>query len=228
MNKLITDYKFLITLIFFDLVIILLHFAFGYQYRLFNLDVESNLPTVYQGIKLLILSNVLITVFLLFLKSKKIKQLEKVIFGLLTGAFIVLTIDELAQIHENISIFLEEIFPKQIDAYGEFYEDTFGFNSADWLIFYLPAFLIFLGIIAISLKLLARILQKKLIIFLIGLAFTFSVPILELIDTSGRFDQSTVNSLVAVEESFEMFGISLILAALWYMYSNIRTRKVEI
>ncbi len=99
---------FLLLLLFLDFFVLLLGYVFGDK-AIFNLDIESNLPTIYQGVKIILVSFLTFDIFL-FTKNK-----SKYFWLFLSVAFLFLGMDEIGQIHENLPTFLNEfLIPKAI------------------------------------------------------------------------------------------------------------------
>ena len=128
---------FLLFFLLVDFLVLLLHCLFP-EKTFFNLDVESNLPTIYQGMKILLLS---FLAFYLFLSSvDKFKN-----FWLFFAfVFLFLALDEVGQIHENLPTFFNELFIKEGQKNLQDVVSDFDMNQHLWLPYYIIPFLTFL------------------------------------------------------------------------------------
>jgi hypothetical protein len=212
-------YKLPIILICIDLILTIIYISTRGHVLLFNLDTENNIPTIYQTIKLLLLS------FFLYIFTKdfinqKTSLLKKIALYTFPLAFLFLALDEMGQIHENLKPQLVQIFPF-IDNIYVFARDL-GYNSADWVLLYSPLILLF-GFIAIYyVKTVYRTLTKNMIIVLmISFLILFSVPFIELYNTSTGFDSLTKLLWLSYEELSEMIAISLLLVV-FYKEGNLK------
>lgn len=193
----------------FDLLIIILYLNFGH-FRFFNLDAENNLPTMYQGAKLFLISTVcLIPILYGYLRKAPSLKQRILVWIPLFLLFLWLAIDELAQFHENTKPFLEDISPGLAERFSAAVQSS-GYNSTQWVLFYLPAFLLFITYIIFS----ARYFYKKynlptLLPAITGVLCYFLVIVLEVIGMT-RFDAQNYALIYLWEESLEMIGTSLI------------------
>lgn len=199
----------IILVVFFtDILIITLHLFFYQTHTIFNLDMENNLPTAYQGLKLFfVASNFLL--FFYLIKDKVKSRLKKILPFLLALSFLVLSIDELAQLHENSEIYLKELFPQATYSITSAIYMS-GYTSTLWLVIYLPAFIFVITIFMLFVKLFKYL--KSVWAFWAGVFCFLSVPLVELVNTSERFFfQENYAYLVLLEESLEIFGASFFL-----------------
>ena len=94
-------YKLPLILIGIDILLTLIYISTRGTIKLFNLDTENNIPTVYQTVKLLALS------FFLYIFAKenikeKTSKIVKLALYSFPIAFFFLALDEIGQIHENL------------------------------------------------------------------------------------------------------------------------------
>jgi hypothetical protein len=130
-------------LLYLDVVIIALHLIFSPYTDVFHLDVEANVPTVYQSLKLLILGGI----GLWWLRharhqTKRVmpSHTKKMLWGfvlpLSLGLFMI-GIDELFQVHEHSYRFFENtslLHPEQVVAKSL----EIGYRSSLWILYYSP------------------------------------------------------------------------------------------
>jgi len=181
-----------------DLIVLALHLLLGYRTDFFNLDIENNLPTYYQSIKLLIVGFFL---FVVFFKGRLIFLIPLAILLLYLG------IDEIVQIHENFSSVIKNHFPS-VAFTIENWIMALGYQSSRWVIYLAPFLLITLGYIFFT-GLYAKLkkydsfpsLAAGSILFLLVIVF-------EVINSWKGHSWFTYQILMTFEESFEMFGAS--------------------
>lgn len=215
---------FILSFFVFDIVIVLIHITFG-QFSMFNLDYEQNLPTIYQSIKLIIIGFIL---FLIAIVFKTLKSKVQYLWGSLATLFVFLGLDEVGQLHENLPAKLQELNPSSSVSYMEAFKSN-GFDSSDWLLFYIPVFIL-AGIIMVQfLKSLYSENRRLFIVFMIGTLLFFMVPLVELVNTSptNELNQQRHWDLIILEESLEMLGASTFLAFTSLSLKNL-LRKVII
>lgn len=202
------NYIIIFILILLDLLMILLHFIFGLNYSLFNVDVESNIPTIYQGFKLLSFGYLFI--FIVYLIQEKTKA--KIIFWLSSAfMFIYLGLDEIGQIHENIPTYIAEISPKLDQRVMEFLK-SINYNGSTWVFYYIPVIItIALPIFIFNTYYLFKNFRKALIPYVFGIIFLFYVPIIEINNSNGLLTLDLYNISIIYEEFLEMIGISFIV-----------------
>lgn len=219
-NNFVSKYLVLFALIGFDSIVILLHLLFSENLALFNLDIEHNVPTIYQFLKLNF-----IFIFLL-ISSYILKQKKKNIywFFLLLGiGFLLLASDELGQIHENASTFVSQLFPQYSENYENFVENSH-YNSSEWLILYIPIFIIAFNFFVFFVYKFRLQLQEYMQWFVLGIIFFAFVPIVELINTSQEyFFLDGYENLVLVEEALEILGATFFL----YFAYNILKKELR-
>lgn len=174
---------------------------------LFNLDLESNLPTIYQGFKLLMIgsSSVMILVFLYILGKDMAKNWFWIFWSAL---FFFLGLDEIGEIHENVSTYMKEILGKEIVEYEEAIVEM-GYSSTPWLLYYFFFFIIASVLVAMYLGQ-KDVKNKRYLI--VGWVLFISVLLVELINTQQEimFNHGYL-LLMSIEEMLEMVGASFLL-----------------
>jgi hypothetical protein len=212
--------------VFLDLLWIYLHFTHGQQTEALNIDLERNIPTFYQGFKLILVSCVIFAGMVLgYVKQGgAIKKLYAFLPYLL--GFIYLAIDEVGMVHETLHISLQSLNNSFITGYENFFI-ALGFTSAKWLIYYLPA----LALAAVYFLWLAKHYYREeralFPIFALAVAMFLLVPVVEFFNTtdsaySGSFNY--LNTLVAIEEYLEMAGTTFFLAFNTYLLKKYITK----
>lgn len=174
-----------------DILFIVMHFLIDSP--IFNLDIEFNLPTSYQSLKLLITGIAAMLIgFRLWANGSPSRKL--IYWFVFAAGFIFLAADEFFQIHENLAFNLKT-------------------NFASWVIPYLPIVLFGLYFGAKMLNYLRQITDKHTrAIFIAGIVCFVFVPVLEVIGTwNWRLDTDLYQVIVAIEEGMEMFGASFFL-----------------
>jgi hypothetical protein len=211
-------HKLLIIVIIFDFVIVLFHLILGHTHLFFNLDSEQNLPTIYQGAKLIVISTLIFThIYLLAYAKNKFDWKPTLIWLPFYAIFLFLGIDELSQFHESFTKRVVAVGSEPIDYYVSFF-DRLGFNSATWLLIYIPMFLLFIGYIYLFLRALLKNYRKETIFLGLGAIMFLFVPVLEYINTSGEFlGTAKYESLMILEETSEMIGATFFLYFSWAM-----------
>ncbi len=203
--------KLFIAFLALDIVLLAAHFMFGQQVILFNIDIERNIPTTYQSFKLILAGTTVAAVFAIaYFRNYFKSQLLLIPYAL---GFIYLALDEIAEIHENLAVMLQDMGFTFTEQYKDFFVEL-GFNSAHWLLFFVP---LMIGAI-IYLVFLAKHLHQQQIpkMYLMALAIlSFAcVPLVEYWNTSEisylySFDQR--NMLIGLEEFLEMLGATFFL-----------------
>lgn len=195
----------LILMLFLDFFILLL----GYIYvdkEIFNLDVESNIPTLYQGIKIILVSFLSLEIFL-FTKKK-----SKYFWLFLSVAFLFLGMDEIGQIHENLPTLLNDLFVKSTMQNPYDYLNQYGYKSTTWLPYYIPLIWIFLIVGGIYLVNFLKSNWKRACFFVLGVACLVGGLLVEYLNTKPDIMfQDGYYKLVFWEEVLETIGITFIL-----------------
>lgn len=206
-SKFIKENQLFIFFIIADLVLMTLHLSFYKQYSFFHFDVESNLPTAYQGLKLLTYGFICLQAFV-FINRDENKR--KKLFWLLPALFFIyIGVDELAMIHENIHIFIEEISPT-ISNSAQNFSAKIGYTGTIWIVYYLPIAIIAIPFLVFELIEMYSKNRKELFIFIFGVLILFLVPLMEIFSTSGCLLCERYDLLMFLEESFEKIGITVI------------------
>lgn len=204
----------LLLLLLVDLILILVHLNY-YQYSLFNLDIEANIPTIYQGAK--IFAGAFLAFLAVYIIGHQKKQksqrtlLPRRIIGLLGAGLFFLGLDEVGTIHENIFTYLAELFPEQL--YG--LQDSLleaGYLSTNWLLFYIPLFLA-AGVFGIYAAIkLVKTYPHYIWLLIIGFLLIFCIPVIEYLNTAPDVRSSELYYLwTALEEGIEMIALSLLV-----------------
>lgn len=209
-----SDYIYPIVFVFFflDIIFVILHFFYGQQTTLLNLDLERNIPTFYQGFKLAIISSIVAAILVLIWLSFSSSRLQK--FSLIPYwfMFLYLALDEIGEIHESFGGVINRIGGDAITSYREYFTS---FNSAQWLLFYAPVMLAGVAYLIYLARHLYRQNTGKMYIFILAVICFALVPIIEYWNTSKIFETYTFNqrnTIIVLEEYFEMLGATLFLA----------------
>ena len=220
-------YKLLVLILLLDLLMVVFHLLWGRDQPFFHLDYEQNLPTIYQGTKLILTSTLIFThIFILLNFNIGINLKRNLIWIPFYLIFLFIGVDELSQFHESFSTRVVSIGSEPIEDYVSFF-DKFDFTSATWLLIYIPAFLIFSGYIYVLVKSLITNYKKESLLLIIGALFFLAVPILELVNTSKEFwGTDTYEGLMIMEETAEMVGATFFLYFSWIVLRKIKKRDV--
>lgn len=189
-----------------DLLMLMLHLVFGSQSYYFNLDVEHNLPTIYQATKLLTVGY--LTLFNL-LKAPRLKTAKKWLPYPLSLLLIFVGLDELGQIHEHTEFFVRQVSSETANAILAVAE-RFGYYSSTWMIYYLPLFLL-AGIYGLAVFYDVLRYHRSLLwpLALAG-GLILLVLVFEFLGNQGQVESALYLTLIAYEELAEMVGVSLI------------------
>lgn len=206
----------LIVLIAIDLSFVIAHHATSAR-PFFNLDAEVNLPTFYQAIKLVAVA-ILALLFIYFSKLflEMGKKVLKLFWAALSAAALYLATDEMIQVHEKAQMYATSLFgEKAVDTY----EDGFaklGFDSAEWLPFYIPVLLVGITFFVLTFKNLRKT-YKHDVYLLAAAAAIFCIPFLmELIATSETFYNTNMYQIfMTIEEFAEMLGGTVLIYFVW-------------
>ena len=197
--------SFLLIVLLLDFVILLLGYLY-WEKSLFNLDIESNLPTLYQGLKIILVSFISFDLF--FLTKGK----NKYFWFFLSFAFLFLGLDEVGQIHENFPNFLNEFFSRSSIQNPYDYVNKFGYQSTTWFPYYIPFILSFFVIVGIFLIRFFKNNWKRALFFILGVSFFVLSLYVEYVNTKPHIMfQEGYYTYVFWEEAFEIFGISFVL-----------------
>jgi hypothetical protein len=219
MIKLIKKYNIspIFIILLMDFAMIAIHILWSQKSTFFHLDFEANLPTVYQGSKILIFSMLIwMTVY-----NSSVTNLTRKLGLIMASTLFFLGIDELASIHENIDKYMADIFP-YIHRYVLKLAEMMDYGGALWVIYYAP--FIFIVAIVWMIQLYIILQSQKVSIFTmifgIGILLIVSVPFVEMINTSSNFIPVIYDRWVILEEGLEMVGVSLLAFGYYKMIKN--------
>ena len=216
------DKSFLIKLILADIAMILLHILFAPQYSFFNLDLESNFPTVYQGLKLIGIG----VLILCFMGRFFLSRWEKYSVMITSAFFIFLGADEMAHVHENSPMYIQQMFPG-IANFVETWAQNIGYGGALWVIYFLPIFLFMIGVWSTQLVWFAWYKKQNIMLILAAILLILTVPGIEWINTSSGFSPLVYERWIILEESVELFGISLLGYGYVRLYESVFRDKPQ-
>ncbi len=197
----------LLTLVVIDLLLLALSFLFPTM-SFFNIDMESNLPTIYQGLKLILIgSSSLLILLLLPIASIK---LERFFWLFWSFMFFFLGVDELTQLHENIQTYVRELTGQGSVVYEEVFTDL-GYSSTPWLLYYMFFFILSTFFIVFAARKLKDLDKSSKLFLAIGWVLFLSVLLVEYINTKeGIMFGPSYLILVSIEELLEMVGASFL------------------
>ena len=210
-----------------DVFFVYLHKVNGWTYSMFNLDIEHNLPTLYQGSKYLVIA--WFCWFLAYYYRLLTKHGRQVRFWALLALFVTwLGLDELGMLHEFLlDAYLVELFPAW-DGFqrAEIYTRGYALYASRWIITYAT-----LGLLLLPLALywanLGRTLYGLRLWPLLG-AFLILCGVvgIEYYGTSG-IDPQYYNRVVTIEEGLEMLAVSLgslfVFEQFWPVHRRLRS-----
>lgn len=215
MKKLFKKYG-IFTPFLFDYLIVILFLLFPDKY-FFHLDMEQNLPTIYQGLKLFLVGGLSIANLYIMHISNGLNKEKKLIYSLLSFGFIMLAIDEIGQIHDNIHIQMENLIPKALITSQSIYSQ--GYDSSPWLLYYIPIFVIGLIFFGYMARAFWKERNKYLWMLFVGVACFLGTLILEFISSKSQNLWSTnYLTMITIEESCEMIGASFFML---FMFKSI-------
>jgi hypothetical protein len=200
-----------------DIVFVALHFLYGQQNNFFNLDMERNLPTLYQSFQLITIASLSAAILTIMYAVENCSRFERLLFIPYWLVFVYLGLDDIGQIHENFADILTRFIGNEVRIYTHYFT-VFGFTMySNWLLFFIP---IMLGAV-IYLIFLATYLHKERVahlpIFLFAVLCFVLVPVIEYLDGSRTIhlyahnNFGELNILIALEEYIEMLGATLFL-----------------
>ena len=202
-----------------------LHYLNGWTYHMFNLDVEHNLPTLYQGAKYFVLA--WICWFLTYYYAQTRRVPKRTFWGLLALTLTWLGLDELGMLHEFLlDVYLVELFPAW-EAWQRTQILTRGYSpeSSRWIISYAVLALCTLPLSLHWLNLGRRLYARRLWPLGIALVLLVGVVGLEYYGTSGVFGRY-YNRIISFEEGFEMVAISIaglfVFGEFWPTHRRVR------
>jgi hypothetical protein len=199
----------LVLFVILDALIVALHVLFPDK-AVFNLDFESNLPTIYQGAKLILIS--LLALMILTLSYLEGREIRKDWFWVFWSSMMFfLAVDEMGQIHENVSQYIKEILGQGVGTFESTVADL-GYSSTPWLKYYLVLFLVATAIVISFIKRMYKKDSKTVWYLIIGWLFFLGVPIIEYINTMPHIMfQEGYEALMIIEEVFEIAGASFLV-----------------
>lgn len=201
---------FFVFLLVIDAIMVSLHILYGQKYDFFNLDVEQNLPTYYQSFKLLFLSAMSYSLYVITKKTQQSNFGIRKFWILFTILFSYLCIDEAGQIHENTFSRLGLFFPNVAEIISNT-AHRIDYKSIIWLALYAPLILLTIIAIIFFIKRLWLRYNKKIYILILGMIILISVLVLEYVDTGGEMTEMLYNRFIIAEEFAEMLGISIMI-----------------
>jgi hypothetical protein len=206
---------FIIVVFVLDIIFVVLHFLYGQQVTFLNLDVERNIPTLYQGFKLIFISSLIAATWAITYKAQNVSWLQRFILVPYWFMFAYLALDELGQAHEGIA---EVLFNRSgirvIESFREFFV-SLGFNAAPWLLFFIPIAALAVAYMISLAKYFYNQQTGKIYILALAILCFALVPVIEYWDTSKvsySYRANVQNILLAAEEYLEMLGATLFLA----------------
>ncbi len=202
-----------------DVLMVLLHLTLGPHFAFFNVDVEQNLPTVVQSSKL-ILAGIYFALIALFVKLPQKSRRFLLPLGLFSVA---LGFDELLQIHENIYRVFEYVdwfHPSRIVTASL----SMGYRSSLWLLYYLPAIIIFVFWGGYWVRSLQETLASQSKIIAICAGSLFLILLTEVLSSTGQFSDQTYFWMVTLEEAAEM---AFATALIWLGFAVLESKKTK-
>lgn len=223
-NKIFKKYLFLFVFIFLDLLVLLLSWIF-YEYSLFSVDSESNIPTFYHTFKLLLMT-LCICLFIYNLKILNFFKINTIRYLIIlcpiAFAFLFLAMDELGQFHENLHLHFLQFVGYPVESFSNNLAQI-GFNSwAYWLIFYFPCIVFFILYLQFVTKRVLMKFTKNIFWVYVGLVSFIFVLFIEYLHTNNLnfLDSDTYKIYIHVEEFLEMFGVSIFLFFFYTLFVN--------
>ena len=210
-----------------DLFFIYLHSWNGWYYSMFNLDIEHNLPTLYQGIKYFVVAGFCwgLTYYYRLLSDQARGR-----FWLLLALLVSwLGLDELGMLHEFLlDAYLVELFPAwNTFQRAEIYTRGYALYASRWIITYVT-----LGLLLLPFGLywanLGRKLYGRKLWPLLAAFFVLAVVVgVEYYGTSG-IDGQYYNRVITIEEGLEMLAVSLgslfVFASAWPIHRVLKSK----
>jgi hypothetical protein len=195
------------TLLILHILYIVSRFFYGYSYRdylkIFYLDDEGNIPTLYATISIAIAS---ILLFIVGFIKKKLNQEKYGYWYFLGVLFMLLSYDEAASMHEHIN-----------DIFWDKYPDLPAYLGFGWVI---PYFILLIIFGLFFFKFIKSLPRRTAILFIFaGAVFVTGAMGMEFIGaylwaTAGGQDSLLYNFFATLEELLEMLGIVLFIYAI--------------
>lgn len=198
--------------LFIDCVIVVLHLSLGQQYNLFNIDLERNLPVWYQVFKVICVSGILFSAYVLWKQTHPQEFTQKKYLLTLWLATTYLAVDELGEIHEQIGDALKHS-DGWLAKYGQWFT-SLGFSSALWLIIFTPILLIGLIYFIFIIRWIYhqhKLLALWLLLPALFYGLVFIVEFWNTAEFSYQYTFTQRNLLVTLEEFLELLGASFLL-----------------
>lgn len=193
-----------------DLTIVVLHIFWGSSHTFFHLDLEKNLPTAYQSLKLIGFAS-LYTVLLFRKKATKATQLFVIPLSIVLLSW---GLDELFQIHENIYRLFEYLpwlHPSKVVSLSM----QLGYRSSLWILYYLPFIFLFVLWCGYWLRTFQTTLRINFPTITLSIICLFVVLIAEVISSTGMYSETVYFWIITCEEMAEMlFATTLVTAGL--------------
>lgn len=194
--------NFLPVLFVIDALLILAHFVWGYTIQEFNLDKESNLPTWFAGFQLILLA---LASFVCFLEERlQDPRSRRAVWAIVSVIFLYMSFDELTVFHEGV---LRDEFR------SVFAPDSLWLSLMPWQIIFAPLyFFLFTALLWIAWT---RLYSSKIAVYYVLSALgLWSAALLGEAMAKPIFMQYGLYHVqVALEEGCELFGASLLIAA---------------
>lgn len=201
----IKRYKLVFIFLLFDLLLLLLHLAFSNVSSFVHLDLEHNLPTVYQSAKLIFVGTIAALVLWQLQIMDKLNKKDIIFYGLFAAGFIFLGLDELGQLHEHIDLFVREVMPQYADYQLDLAESV-GYYSSTWVLYYFPI-LVSAGFYFIfgAKYVLQKLNSAKMLYLLMIVAFMATI-IFEFLSNQRQIQPQLYYQIIIFEETIEMLG----------------------
>ncbi|HMQ01850.1 MAG TPA: hypothetical protein PKD79_02145 [Candidatus Doudnabacteria bacterium] len=222
-----TIYTILLVVLALDVLMVVLHLSLGQQYNLVNIDLERNLPTLYQVFKLITITSIVAAIIALLHYSGRLTKQAKWLLWPYWFGFAYIGLDELGEIHERFGDAIK-YSEGWLGSYGQLWANL-GFTSAWWLAFFTPIFVVGLFYVWHLIKWLHKQQTGKIHWLMIGIACFGLVIGVELWNTAEFSYEYTFlqrNLLVTLEEFLELLGASFLLIFNLFLYRHFEKTKL--
>jgi hypothetical protein len=213
-----------------DIVVVVLHlWELNNPNTFFNLDYEQNFPTMYQTVKMVIISGfVFFHLYVQFHTKSLTNRFQFLAWFMLGMMFLWLGIDEIGQIHESIGGHFKTFFPAENAEIVEYLNEN-NYKSSSWLIYYSPFLLGGILFFVTSIRYFLRTIPRTAVaLYVLGFLFFILVPVMEFISTApAYYKTSYYNTFVIVEEYSEMLGATLCFIAMALVVRPSHLKLVE-
>lgn len=204
-----------------DFFVVLLHIVFGSKNTFFHLDFEHNFPTYYQSFRLIGFGSL----FLVVAAFKKLKLHLKSFILPLSIFMIILGLDELFQIHENtykLFNLFEALHPNKIVNLSF----NLGYRSSLWILYYIPFIFLFFLWSMYWIRHFHSTFKRNRWVFFLSSCCVGIILLMEILSSSGNYNESTYYWLITLEETTEMvLASTLIFSAKTLLGSSTHFRK---